>query len=117
MNWKNFLAKLRQKPAEQKTAILWTAVISCMSVIFVFWLVSLNYSIKENLSQKENDSSGEMEVASELEKLRKDLPTLWQSLSAGVSEIFNSNDRKMNYETTSSPIPAENDFQEILPVE
>jgi|GEM_PF-2015516 len=115
MNWENFLAKLRQKPAEQKTAILWTAVIACMAVIFVFWLVSLDSSLKENLSKKENQTADISAAASEIDKLKKDLPTLWQSLTAGISEIFS--DQEIKYKAESSPAPVENNFQELLPVE
>ncbi len=117
MDWKNFLAKLRQKPAEEKTVILWTAVIVCMAVIFVFWLVSLNFSLKESLGQKENNPTVSLEAASEIKKLKNDLPTLWQSLTAGLSDILNFKNPEIKYESDNPAASVENPSQEILPVE
>lgn len=112
MALKNFLEKLRQRPEEQKTIILWAAVIVCMTAIFVFWLISLNYSIRESLSKEKETSSAASQTINKIEEFKKDLPTLWQSLTAGLSSILNFGKQEIQYAPEN-----QNGSGEVLPKE
>jgi len=69
-----------------RVQIMWVTVVVCMTFIFIFWLWSLKN--EELMSAKPTeDNKG---ILSELNQLKKEVPSLWQSLGAGISNIFQS---------------------------
>ena len=117
MAWKDFLEKLRQRPEEQKTIILWAAVIVCMTVIFVFWLISLNSSIRESLNKQQETSSAASQAMNKIDELKKDLPTLWQSLTAGFSSVLNLGKQEIQYVPENQSNSPEVSPEKKLPIE
>jgi len=57
-----------------------------MIVIFAFWLWSLTVL----LTQAPQESGDQEKLVQSLDQLKKDVPTLWQSLGAGISNVFNT---------------------------
>lgn len=84
MNTANFLEKLQKKPRHVRVIIMWTGVAIFMTLLFIFWVWTLgfNQSVEKNISQAQGTKS--------LDDVTKEIPTLWQSLKAGISDIFDT---------------------------
>jgi hypothetical protein len=82
----DLLEKLQKKPRYIKIQIMWVGVIIFMVLIFSFWVWSLGNLV----AQSKKTSADNNQIAQSLEQAKKDIPTLWQSLGAGIGNIFNS---------------------------
>ena len=91
----DFIEKLQKKPRHVRFQIMWAVVIVCMVFILIGWLWSLGNTINLATTQSQEQKS----VVDNL----KDIPSLWQSLSAGVGNIFNSFNEAIN---NSQPSPS-----------
>lgn len=93
---------------------MWFGAIVGMVIIFVFWLWSLSVLFSQS-SKNENENSKPSQGLSEL---KKEIPGLWQSLSAGVSNVISTakEDLKNNDAATPSASPEEQQV-EMLPIE
>ena len=114
----DFIEKLQKKPRYIRFQIMWATVVVCMAVIFVFWLWSLSKEMDLNNKQAQK------EVAwGEWSQIKKDLPSLWQSLGAGIGNVFESIKEELkNSEPAESAAPsvtptASFGQEGILPVE
>lgn len=113
----DFIEKLRKKPRYVRVQIMWAVVIVCMLFILIGWLWSLGNTMNLATTQSQEQKN----VVDNL----KDIPSLWQSLSAGVSNVFNSFNETINKlqsspsatpSTTSAATPSELP-KEVLPTE
>lgn len=122
MSLLDFIEKLRQKPRYVRVQITWAVTIVCMAVIFVLWVWSLGNDIAKTSAQ--NQQSG---ILDNLKEAKEDLPSLWQSLTAGIGNVVDSvkegvNDLKSEQSTSTesaaseSPAPAQN-TGEALPIQ
>lgn len=99
----DFIEKLRQKPRYVRMQIMWLIVAVCMIFIFIVWLWSLGNEM--NLAQTQTPE--QKGVLENLGQLKEDIPTLWQSLGAGISNVFNSVDETINKSAPSeSAVPS-----------
>ncbi len=87
MSLSDFIANLQNKPRHIRVASLWVSVGICMIAIFSIWIFSLGINSAEQPSEI---SSTENESSPASPDLKNDIPSLWQSLKASVSEIFQS---------------------------
>lgn len=71
------LKNLQQKPEAVRKSIMWIGIISIMTVIFAFWVFSFPSQIPE---------SEETEATT---NLKKELPSVWQSLKNQINNIKN----------------------------
>jgi len=109
----DFIEKLQKKPRHVRVQIMWVAVAVCMIFIFVFWVWSL-----PKLSQPDEKSAAEQEkIIDNLKQLKNDVPTLWQSLGAGIGSIFESVKQGLENQPSNSSSAPQNPVQERLPVE
>jgi Na+-transporting methylmalonyl-CoA/oxaloacetate decarboxylase gamma subunit len=78
----DFLEKLQKKPRPVRVMIMWTGVAVFMTFLFIFWVwtLGMNQSVEKNISQEQGTKS--------LDEMTKQIPTLWQSLKAGIGDIF-----------------------------
>lgn len=122
MGFLDFIQRLQQKPRHIKVQIMWAVVIVCMVIIFIGWVWSLGGEMKSTGSQ----ASKEKGVPEGWGELKKDIPSLWQSLGAGIGNIFETAKEKVNdlksLSATSSEIIIEKNSSsqppaEMLPVE
>lgn len=86
MSFIDFIEKLRKKPRFVRVQIMWVTVAVCMIVIFSVWLWSLNSDLK-NLG---NQPAPKNSFFGSLAQIGSDVPSLWQSLGAGIGNVFNS---------------------------
>lgn len=83
----DFLEKLQNKPKHVRIFILWTSVVISMTLLFVLWTWSLGgpqEKQSETISQLENQET------KSFTELKKEIPSLWQSLKASLSGLFES---------------------------
>ena len=113
MSFLDFIEKLQKKPRYVRVQIMWAVVIVCMLFILIGWLWSLGNTMNLATTQSQ-------EQKSVMENL-KDIPSLWQSLSAGVGNVFNSlNEAINNSQTSPSSTPSATPTarpKEVLPTE
>ncbi len=114
MAWENFLEKLRKRPETEKTAILWAAVVFCLIIIFIIWLWSFNSTIKASLKNPIEQPS---QIMGQIDEMKKDLPTLWQSLGAGISNLLNLGRQEVKYLPENQSVSPDNLPTEALPIE
>lgn len=95
---------------------MWAATAVCMIFIVAFWLRSLN-----NLNARFSQTiSGQEEIGDTLKQFKEDVPTLWQSLSAGIGGVLDLTKEKMQSqpsETTSSDSTIQETPEGKLPIE
>ena len=72
-----FFKNLQNKPEPIKKTIMWFGVFFVMAAIFIFWLMTFPSQIP---SVEENDETA---------NLKKELPTVFNSLKSQAGEIFN----------------------------
>lgn len=121
MSFINFIEKLRKKPRFVRVQIMWVTVVMCMIVIFFVWFWSLNNDLKT----AGNPPVPQKDLFGNLTQVKEDIPSLWQNLSAGIGNVFNSTKELLKnapVEITPSPSPSGNfensaGSMEKLPVE
>ncbi len=86
MSLLDFLEKLQDKPRHIKVAILWTGVAVFMTAVFVFWVWTLDI----NRSSEKISSLKEAAEIKSLSEIKKEAPSLWQSLKAGAADMLES---------------------------
>ena len=80
-----FIENLQRKPRYIRVAILWTVVGIFMLGLFVFWINTLDLGMaKPQLQQQKEAMSGEKSLS----EIKKEIPSLWQSLKAGAGDLF-----------------------------
>lgn len=72
-----------------RVRIMWTAVIICMVIIFLLWLVSLQYSLKKASENTENSIIPEQIKESILETKKQLSPV--NEMNAGINSLFEEN--------------------------
>jgi hypothetical protein len=105
MGFIDYIEKLQKKPLYVRKRIMWGGVIICMAAVFLFWFWSLNLTMNTQTT-KETKEQGELSKS--WEQIKKDVPSLWQSLGAGISNILKSGEEanNVNSEQTLTPSPS-----------
>lgn len=83
MSLVGFIEKLQKKPRYIRIQIMWVGAIIGVTIIFIFWLWSLTSLLSQSTGAKNNDK-----VNNGLSEIKKEMPGLWQSLSAGISSVI-----------------------------
>ena len=99
----DFIEKLQKKPRQTRVKIMWVTVTICMAFIFVVWFWSLSNEMQTSALQPKAADS-----LAGLDQMKQDLPSLWQSLGAGISGIFQSVKDNINslQSATTTPMSA-----------
>jgi len=108
----DFIEKLQQKPRHVRVQIMWVSVIVCMTAIFGLWLWSLQNDMT-SVARSAQTQNGYQNLT----QLKQDLPSLWQSLGAGVGNVFNSIQDQLNSQPSSQPSPASSSSPQASPSE
>ena len=110
----DFIEKLQKKPRHIRIQIMWASVTVGAAFIFVFWLWSLSALLAQTASQ--NNAGNEQ--LQKLGEIKKEVPGLWQSLSAGIGSVIDTvrNDLDDNNEATPSAGQTEEPMEK-LPIE
>lgn len=87
MNLTDFLEKLQQKPRPMRVLIMWIGVAIFMAGFFVLWIATSDFNADNQKIAVPNGNKIETGIKS-FSEIRKEVPTLWQSLTAGVSDLF-----------------------------
>jgi len=87
MGLSDFVEKLQNKPKRTRVLILWAGTAIFMTILFVLWAWNFNLGIQEQ-SQAGLAASGE--GAKAVSDAKDGIPSLWQSLKAGVQSILES---------------------------
>jgi len=95
----SFIEKLQKKPRHIRVQIMWTGVILSSLVVFAFWIWSLSVSLAESLKTPATISN---ENSRKLDEMKQQVPSLWQSLEAGIGDVINTVKTDLN---SSAPIP------------
>ncbi len=111
----DFIEKLQKKPRHVRIQIMWAGVTVGTAVVFVFWL----WSLAILLSQSQKAGQEEEKVLQSLGEIKKEVPGLWQSLSAGISNVIDTAKEELNSSPspTSSVSPGSQPGIERLPIE
>jgi len=94
----DFIENLQRKPRHVRIQIMWVGTTLGAIIIFGFWLWSLTGLLTQ--SPKANEQNNK--ALQSLGEIKKEVPGLWQSLNAGISNVINTAKEEMN----SSPSPA-----------
>jgi hypothetical protein len=87
MGLADYLEKIQNKPRHVRVVIMWVGVAIFMTFFLILWAATLNSGQKsENLATDESFS----EQAQTFQEVKSEIPSLWQSLKASVSGLFNS---------------------------
>jgi len=110
----DFIGKLQKKPHYVRLQIMWGGVAFCMLFVLSFWFWSLNNLV---MSQKDQGSTDDKQIIQGLTQIKKDVPTLWGSLGAGIGNVVesikeSSGDGSSTGSTPSPALPADK-----LPIE
>jgi len=114
MSLVDFIIKLQKQPKYIRTQIKWEGVTIFMVILLAFWLWSLGSAVGSQAKNKSSDKGLES-----LGQLKNDIPTLWQSLGAGIGNIWGSIEQDLTNQSTdsgqesASPSP----FSDRLPIE
>lgn len=97
MSLVDFIIKLQKQPKYIRTQIKWVGVTIFMVILFSFWLWSLGTAVSGQAKNKPSDKGLES-----LDQLKNDLPTLWQSLGAGIGNIWGSIEQDLSNQSIDS---------------
>lgn len=97
-----YIENLQRKPRHVRLQIMWVGSVLGAAVIFIFWL----WSLTSLLAQPSKTNNGSDKVLQSLNEIKQEAPGLWQSLSAGISEVINTAKSELN----SSPTPAQDNL-------
>lgn len=108
----DFIGNLQKKPRHVRVQIMWGGVAFCMIFVLGFWFWSLN----DLLMAKNMQGSDDQKIMQGLDQVKKDVPTLWGSLGAGIGSVMDS----INPPVSESSAPSSSDEPVItdkLPIE
>ncbi len=111
----DFIEKLQQKPRHIRLQIMWGGAIFGAAIIFSFWLWSLTTTLADlPKANQEKDKSSDS-----LAEIKKDIPGLWQSLSAGIGSVIETAKEGLSSgpSVTPSVSPESQPGIERLPIE
>ena len=94
---------------------MWAGVTVGAAIIFVFWLWSLTVLLSQSpKANNENDKA-----LQGLKEIKKEMPGLWQSLSAGISNVIDAAKTDLNSSPSFSPSASQANQPAIerLPIE
>lgn len=84
----DYLGEIHKKPREARQRIARGGVLFCMVIAIFIWLWSLSDLLAVS-GEPRKEAAGK-NIGRELKQSIKDAPTLWESLGAGVSSVFNA---------------------------
>lgn len=83
MSLVGFIEKLQKKPRYIRVQIMWAGAIIGAIIIFAFWLWSLTALLAQSTKPEQKKDN----VAQSFDEVKKEMPGLWESLSAGISNV------------------------------
>ncbi|MDD2753175.1 MAG: hypothetical protein PHT44_00980 [Candidatus Portnoybacteria bacterium] len=110
----DFIEKLQKKPRHIRVQIMWASATVGAVIIFGFWLWSLSALLAQTAPQ---NNAGNDQLK-KLGEIKKEMPGLWQSLSAGVGSVIDT--VKSDVAVSPNPAPQDSPAQqstEKLPLE
>jgi len=114
----DFIEKLQRKPRHIRIQIMWVGTILGAMVIFAFWLWSLTGLLARSQSSKTDQANDK--ALQNLNEMKNEMPGLWQSLSAGISNVINTAKQDLNNSpspTASVSPDSQSVIDERLPIE
>lgn len=113
----DFIQKLQQKPRYVRVQIMWVGVTVCMTLILVFWIWSLNASLSSVADKQTSPATDNLKES--WRQLKTDIPTLWQSMGAGINNILGTSGTITSPAPAAGAVPIIDDGQtrETLPIE
>jgi hypothetical protein len=111
----DLIEKIQKKPRHVRIQIMWLVVGVCMIFIFFgwFWSLSLNMKIITPTGEAKNSQES-------WQQIKQDIPTLWSSLSAGISNVldsFKQEAQEQKNQEIISPTPLNSGEPVSLPIE
>jgi len=87
MSLADYLEKIQNKPRSVRVAIMWVGVAIFMTFFLILWAITMNSGQSNaNLANDYHFS----EPVQTFEEIKSQAPSLWQSLKASVSGLFES---------------------------
>ncbi|MFH0852707.1 MAG: hypothetical protein V1845_03880 [bacterium] len=83
----DFLENLQNKPKRTRVLILWAGTAIFMTILFVLWAWTFDSGVQE---QSKAGSAAVSEGAKAVSDVKEEIPSLWESLKAGVQDILKS---------------------------
>src|SRR4030042_2930432 len=93
------IEKLQNKPRHIRVVIMWLAVSVSMAFLIFIWVWSFDAETKKEVVQKNIIQD---QPTSEFKNQVNQIPTLWQSLKAGIGNLFESEYIQENRNSTNS---------------
>jgi hypothetical protein len=87
MSLADYLEKIQNKPRPVRVAIMWVGVAIFMTFFLILWAATLNSGQNNENLASENQFKQEAQSFSEI---KSEIPSLWQSLKASISGLFES---------------------------
>ena len=99
MSLVNLIENLRSKPRHVRVRIMWVGAVLGAGVLFSFWV----WSLGQTISQARQNTAENNQLGQGLEQFKKDVPTLWQSLGAGIGNVVSTVKDQINKAPDASP--------------
>ena len=87
MNLVDFIKKLQRQPRAVRVQIMWLGSIFGIAIIFSLWVWSLGGLLSTQNTAK---TASDQQLTDNFNQVKQDLPTLWQSLTAGIGDVTQS---------------------------
>ena len=87
MSLADFLEKIQNKPRHVRVMIMWVGVAIFMTFFLILWAATLDFGQNNKNLASENQFKQETQLFPEI---KSEVPSLWQSLKASISGLFES---------------------------
>lgn len=113
MSLSDFVNKLQNQPRHIRVMILWLSVGACMLALFIFWVNTLDLGLSTPAGQPEQALGGE----GSLSDIKEEIPSLWQSLKAGVGSLLETINKETKKEESVQVEQGSQQQEEVLPAQ
>jgi len=98
MSLSDYLGNLQNKSRHVKVVILWTGTVIFMTILFIFWIMTIGIGPAE-----QNSAADQPQSPDPFAEVKQEVPSLWQSLKAGISQIFESSNDNQTGQSDNQP--------------
>lgn len=92
----DFLEKLQDKPKHVRQQILWVAVFVCMLAIFIFWVYSLKFSLRDSAKEAAKIDLISNEAIDSAKKMQEEWQATKKEIKSNLPSVFEGQENQEN---------------------
>ncbi|OGZ33965.1 MAG: hypothetical protein A2Y98_00625 [Candidatus Portnoybacteria bacterium RBG_19FT_COMBO_36_7] len=117
MSLGDYLEKIQNKPRPVRVIIMWVGVAIFMTFFLILWVATIG---SESSGQSAKDLASEYQFEQQVQSFseaKEEIPSLWQSLKASISGLFESVNEEIDKEpeTNIEVVPQTSDEKTVPP--